>query len=102
MAAFTVIFAASARADLESIAAYAAERSEAGAERVVAMVLGRARRLGGLPRAGRPRPDLGPGLRAIPVGNFLIVYRVEDRVVQVLHIAHGAPDLDRLARGWGD
>jgi toxin ParE1/3/4 len=95
-----VIYAAGARADLEAIAAYVAERTEDGAERAVALILERVDLLRRLPNAGRARPDIGDGLRAISVRSFVIVYRVEAGTVHILHVAHGARDLDRLAREW--
>jgi toxin ParE1/3/4 len=47
------------------------------------------------PYIGRRRDaDLRPGLRSFPVGNYLILYRIEQDVVLILHVVHGRRDLE--------
>ena len=49
------------------------------------------------PYIGRRRDDLRPGLRSFPMGNYLIVYRVEEgKNVLILHVMHGRRDIDAL------
>jgi len=49
------------------------------------------------PYLGRPRDDdLGIGLRSFPVGEYVIVYLVEDKDVLILRVVHGRRDLDEL------
>jgi len=43
-----------------------------------------------------PRPELGRGVRIIPVGNYLVVYRVDERGPRLLRVVHGAMDLTRV------
>jgi plasmid stabilization system protein ParE len=41
--------------------------------------------------------DLRPGLRCLPVGDYLIIHRiVEDDVVLILHVVHGSRDIATL------
>jgi len=42
------------------------------------------------PHLGRPAEHLLPGLRCIPVGNYLIFYQSEEEGVYVVRIIHGA------------
>ncbi len=44
---------------------------------------------------GRSRAeDLRPGLRSFPVGDYVIVYRIEENgAVLILHIPHGSQDV---------
>ena len=50
------------------------------------------------PYLGRRRDqDLRAGLRTFPVGEYVIVYRVDiDEVVLILHIFHGKQDIQSL------
>ena len=50
--------------------------------------------LGQYPHMGRRRDhDLRPGLRSFPVGEYVIVYRVEPDFALILHIMRGSRDL---------
>jgi toxin ParE1/3/4 len=45
---------------------------------------------------GRPRDDLRPGLRSFPVGQYVIIYAIDDEDVQILHVIHGRQDIAGL------
>jgi toxin ParE1/3/4 len=44
----------------------------------------------------RRRHDLASGLRTFPVGNFVIVYRIDDEDAAILHVFHGSRDIESL------
>jgi toxin ParE1/3/4 len=46
------------------------------------------------PHMGRSREDLRPGLRSFPVGQYVIVYTIDDEDVQILHVFHGRQDIE--------
>ena|SRR5436190_5028795 len=48
------------------------------------------------PESGTPRPEFGQGVRILPVGNYLVIYRVDERGPFVLRVVHGALDLTQL------
>lgn len=48
------------------------------------------------PHIGTRRPELGAAVRALAVGNYLIVYRPESDGVTIVHVVHGARDLPPL------
>lgn len=48
------------------------------------------------PYIGRRRDDLRHGLRSVPVGAYLIIYRVDNSDVRILHVLHGRRDLTNL------
>ena len=49
------------------------------------------------PHIGRRRDqDLRPELRSFPVGDYVILYRIEKKTVLILHVIHGAQDLPKL------
>jgi toxin ParE1/3/4 len=50
------------------------------------------------PRAGRFRPELRSDLRGFPVGEYLILYRVLEDVLEIVYVAHGRRDLPELVK----
>ncbi len=54
--------------------------------------------LGQRPHIGRARDDLRPALRSFPVGDYVILYRIEGKNVLILHVLHGSRDIPRLLR----
>ena len=54
--------------------------------------------LGVHPRAGRRRDDFRPGMRAFPVGDYLVLYRVEGEDVLIERVVRGSRDLEALLR----
>jgi len=49
------------------------------------------------PYAGRTRDlDFGPGVRSFPVGEYVIVYCVEEEDVLILAVVHGKRDFEIL------
>ena len=45
------------------------------------------------PLLGRSRDDLRPGLRSITVGAYIVLYRVENEDVVILHVLQGRRDI---------
>src|SRR4051794_11029266 len=88
-----------AQADLREIKEYIIEHgTPRAAERWVHTLRQGCQRVANTPGMGRPREDLHPGLRSLAVGNYLICYRQESGRVDIVHILHGARDLERLFR----
>jgi hypothetical protein len=51
------------------------------------------------PHIGRHRDeDLRPGLRSFPVGEYVIIYRVEQKDVLILHVFRGSRGIEALLR----
>jgi toxin ParE1/3/4 len=49
------------------------------------------------PYLGRRRDhDLRLGLRSLSVGGYVIIHRIEERDVLILHVVHGRRDLKAL------
>ena len=47
-------------------------------------------------RAGRARDELAEGMRAFPVGDYLVLYRIEGDDVLIVRVVRGSRDLDPL------
>lgn len=51
------------------------------------------------PMVGVQRDDLEPGMRLWPVGNYVVLHRVEGRAVTIVRVVWGGRDLTALLRG---
>jgi toxin ParE1/3/4 len=85
-----------AQADLSTIWNYIVKESGnvAAADGVVDAIAERFYLLSQYPRMGRLRDDLRPGLRSFAVGEYVIVYTIEDENVEILYVFHGRQDIE--------
>jgi toxin ParE1/3/4 len=93
------LVAPQASADLNNIWYYVAKESGSIeiADQLLDSITERFFLLAGYPYLGRPRnDDLGIGLRSFPVGEYVIVYLVEDKDVLILRVVHGRQDLEEV------
>jgi toxin ParE1/3/4 len=88
----------SAVKDLDAIWLYIARDSIDAAQRMIERIERAAARLAQMPGMGRSREELQPGLRSISVGNYLIFYRRIPGGIEVLHVYHGARNIEELFR----
>jgi toxin ParE1/3/4 len=91
-----VRFTREAEADLEGIGDKIAERNPVRATTYVRELRERCLSVGDFPHAWPPRPQWGESVRITVHGNYVIVHRVRDEMVQILRVVHGARDLDVL------
>jgi toxin ParE1/3/4 len=91
-----VTIRATADRDLDAIYAWISRDNPDAAARHIQRLVAAARRLAAFPERGTPRPEIGTGARSIPVGAYLILYKVEANSVDVVRIVHGARDVG----GW--
>jgi toxin ParE1/3/4 len=82
--------------DLVEAALFIAKDSISAAERFVIEVTRRYRLLAESPGLGRPREDLGPGLRSLPFKSYIIFYREIPDGVQIVRFLSGYRDLEAL------
>jgi toxin ParE1/3/4 len=88
-----------ADSDLDDIWSYVATKSGNLdlADRFVDSIIDRFFLLASHPNIGRARDkDLRPGLRSFPVGEYVIIYRVEDDDVLILRVLRGSRDIAAL------
>lgn len=79
-----------AASDIADIALHIAADSPAAAARWYDAILERCRKLGDSPGMGAAHPEVRPGLRMFPVGNYLILYREIDDGAEIVRVVHGA------------
>lgn len=85
-------FTTDAWRDLNEIVRYIGARNPDAAARLTDRLETECWRLARDPGIGQPRPDLAPGIRFFPAGNYLIFYRRSIEGIQVIRILHGARD----------
>lgn len=66
------------------------------ADRLIDSITDRFFLLANHPYVGRLREDLRPGLRSFPVGQYVIIHRIEDTDVLILHVLHSHRDVQRI------
>jgi toxin ParE1/3/4 len=94
-----VRFSPAAEADLVEIKSFIARDKPLAAARLLRSIRGRiSETIARFPELGQSCDDLIPGLRRFPIGNYVIFYRVTDRV-EIARILHGARDIESLFRG---
>jgi toxin ParE1/3/4 len=90
-----------ADSDLDDIWNYTASKSASVeiADRLVESITSRFLILAAHPHIGRVRDeDLRPGLRSFPVGDYLIIYRIQDDDVVILRVVRGSRNVVVLFR----
>lgn len=89
-----VIWAPAARRDLVGIWKYlAGVASEQVADSLLRKIADAVDRLIDHPYAGRPRNEIGSGLRSVLVQPHLIVYRVANATIEIVRILHERQDI---------
>jgi toxin ParE1/3/4 len=90
-----------AEAELDTVWYYVAKESGSIeiADRLIDSITERFYLLARHPHIGRPRDeDLRAGLRSFSVGEYVIIYRVEENDVLILHVFRGSRDIETLLR----
>lgn len=90
-----------ADSDLHEIWDYVAVESGSMeiADRLVDSTIDRFYLLATHPHIGRARDeDLRPGLRSFPVGEYIIIYRIEEGEVLILRVLRGSRNIEAMFR----
>jgi toxin ParE1/3/4 len=85
-----------AQEDLLDIWVRIAADSPFHADRFLDLLDDKMRLLADAPGIGRPRAELSPGLRSLPVGNYVIFYRQVGIAIEIVRVLHGARDIEAL------
>jgi toxin ParE1/3/4 len=97
-----VRFSRRARGQLEEIGRYLIGQTgdRRAAEVLVRGIENRMLKLGAMPSViGRPRPELGEGLRSLPHESYLVFFTYVDERIDVLHVLHARRDLPTYFKG---
>lgn len=80
--------------DLSEIWSYIAEDSPNQADKFIDSIDGKFHELLHLPRIGRSRNELLPGLCSFPVGRYIIFYLIIPDGIEVVRVLHASRDID--------
>jgi toxin ParE1/3/4 len=75
---------------------YIADDNEPAADRFIDLLIRYFSLLGDNPRAGRRRDDLRRGYRSFPVKDYLILYRIAEPGVCIMHVVHARRDIEAV------
>jgi len=89
----SVTFSPKSRQDLLEIGDYIAKDSRANARRFVVRLIDQCQRIGSAPMSYVGRTDLAPGLRMAVFGRYVIFFRIDDGMVRIERVLHGARNL---------
>ena len=87
---------AQAEEDLIEIWIYIAQDNPAAADRLLDKFDSKFSLLAEQPSLGPAREDIAPELRYLPVGNYLILYRIIESGIEVVRVVQGARNLKSL------
>jgi len=91
-----VQFTPEASRDLDQIEEYISKDDPEAALRLIHRIGERCELLSRHPAAGEDRSELRPGIRSLPVGNYLVFYRPAENGIEVIRVLHGARDVPRF------
>lgn len=96
-----IILTPAAEDDLVAIWRYvvAESHNEGTANRLLDDIGGKSQLYAERPELGELRPDLAPGVRCFPVGQYVVFYRPAADGIDVLRILHGMRDIPVAFRG---
>lgn len=78
-----------AEADIAEIAVYIAYDNKSAAHGWAASIFRQCERLSDMPQLGVARDDLRPGLRMMPTGKYIILYRQNEDAVEIVRVLDG-------------
>jgi toxin ParE1/3/4 len=91
-----VVFTPAAERDLDDIWWEIAQHNLLAADRTIDRIRERTEQLARFPNSGHLRPEIAASARFLTEGNYLILYTVKQRQVDIIRIVHGARDLTSL------
>lgn len=89
-------FSPAADADLVEIASFIARDNVPRAITFVDELEAACAKLIDYPHSGVARPDIRAGMRSKPHGSYVIFYNVEEKVIRIERILHGARDIGTI------
>ncbi len=85
-----------ARADLDDIWLHVALENPGAADRLIDRIVTRCQGLADHPQLGPARPEIAPDARALVIGDYLALYRIDGSGAEIVRVVHGARQLKDL------
>lgn len=91
-----IVFSPESRQDLREIFNYIAKDNLDAAIAFVRRLKQRCVDLAPMPNVGKNREEIARGYRSITEGDYVIFYRLQPEIVEILHVVHGKRDLSKV------
>ena len=85
-----------AESDLAEIWFYIAQDNMEAADRFIDLIYEKCLLLAESPGMGRLRPELSPGIRSFPIGNYVTFYRSAERGIEIARVLSGSRDIPKV------
>lgn len=85
-----------AREDLIGIWEYISPNNPKAANKLMQIFKEKFELLRDFPYLGRERHELFIGSRSLPVGKYIIIYQLNDDILEIVRVRHGSTKLDDL------
>lgn len=82
-----------AKKDLKGIWKYIADDNPERATNFLKLLEAKIQMLANSPMMGKACDQLAPSLRFFPVGNYIIFYRLNGEIIEIIRVLHGAQDI---------
>lgn len=89
-----LVYTPQSKKDLNDIGLYIAQDNPRRAMSFVRELREQCRKITQAPKAYRPRPELGKGLRSCACGNYIVFFFEEPGIVRIIRVLHGAMDIE--------
>lgn len=96
MAGIPIVRSPAAENDLIDIWFAIATDSPLAADCFLNAVSERILQLADFPESGPLRPDIAAQARALTIGNYLVLYRIAQKHIEIVRVVHGARDVSTL------
>lgn len=93
-----ILRTSSCDADLFDIAVHIAEDNPTAADALIDVFDRKFLLLAEFPTMRRQRPELGNRIRSLPIGNYMVFYRLIDDGIGLIRVLHGARNARRLLK----
>jgi toxin ParE1/3/4 len=91
-----IIQSPQAQNDIIEIWVYLVQDNQAAANRLIATIDQKLNLLSDSPQIGQNREELAPSLRSLPVGKYLLFYRIIPNGIELVRVIHGARDIESI------
>lgn len=90
-----LIWSHSSLIDLDGIYEYISKGSKYYATRTIEKIIERGKQISTFPNSGKKVPEYdNPKIRQVIEGNYRMIYKIENDIVQVLTIVHGSRKIE--------
>jgi toxin ParE1/3/4 len=94
---FKVVQTKQSNKDLHEIWLYIAQDNKIAASTQVRKITAKFSELEQFPQIGRIRAEIGLNYRSIPIDNYVIFYRFNGEIVQIMRVLHSARDISKIS-----